>query len=580
MSIVYCPLHADQRAGRDYYAALHDVDQESHPNCVQEYHRMVHEDPTLIESGAMCERDDEASNPPVNEQYYRSCVYNAVKDTHKGAQEAHIAQNKGREYYSTLKKEIVAESADYPFHSKQDIDQPDKHVNKQYYVSSVHDAMQRHWAVPLSFYADFVNKGFNNCGDKVDLATALLGTIPTIKDIYLLSQLAFDNKIRIDENVDPQPFQRPGGSVLGFGNFRSDQYIALIADTQVRIDADMREYGVNVSALYKMGNRSTRGAVHVGFTLPLKSRLHDMDISFVGGELFSFGTLSVDNFSETPFSQFAKDFIDMYDFFVRAILEPKGLTFHAHQRATGVGDLSLFSFVEWGEKFSRVVASLQTGVNLVVPTAKKADADVVWEPLLGNGGAFQLEAYVYALFNTSSEMFNPSLRAVVQVSAPFTSKIRIPTLKTETTKMLVIDSDQILHDPTEFQSYYVDPFESYDVTVPWFADDATATRTRLGSQVLIGADNNIRNIWGRDIELRVLYNYIKKWKDSVCVNQDGTYNTTLLEDFTDSQQHILGFVLQCRPRDTITIDLSTQNVIFGKNTPVLHEVAVTLAFSF
>jgi len=121
------------------------------------------------------------------------------------------------------------------------------------------------------------------------------------------------------------------------------------------------------------------------------------------------------------------------------------------------------------------VDGLQLGANVVIPSGGKKKGDKIWEVVLGNGGAFQAEFFAHALFKSSSNAFNPTIRIVGQVSAPFTSKERVPKIKKLASHSQIPIPDLIV--PIQaFPGFFVEPFEQPDTSVLHFADQAVSTR--------------------------------------------------------------------------------------------------------
>ncbi len=127
---------------------------------------------------------------------------------------------------------------------------------------------------------------------------------------------------------------------------------------------------------------------------------------------------------------------------------------------------------------------------------------IVLQVVLGNGGAFQAEFFVHALFNSPSRTFNPTIRVIGQVSAPFTSRERIPKIKKLESQTEIPIPDLIV--PIQaFQQYCVEPFSESDTTVLHFADQAVSTHRKLGSQVLIGIGWDLSYKFNNMVELNI-----------------------------------------------------------------------------
>src|SRR3989304_9253812 len=162
-------------------------------------------------------------------------------------------------------------------------------LGRDYYYSLIDKAVERHWVVPISMHYSFVDKAFDVCGQTTDLANHLFGKPFTIEDVFLLSRLSNANKIKQDNDAFGKslPLERPSGSEEGFGNFRSDQYPALIAPVEIGVNGlNQEESGAVLSGVYRFNiTESDKVIGVVGATLPFKSKLHEMELSFVDGVL-------------------------------------------------------------------------------------------------------------------------------------------------------------------------------------------------------------------------------------------------------------------------------------------------------
>ncbi len=485
-----------------------------------------------------------------------------------------------------------------------DQDQPQKmQLGRSYYYSLIDKALERRWVVAMSSHYGFTNRSFDNDSQNNSLAHLIFNKDFTIKDIFLFSKLSDDNKVHltaIPANEDPQTrFERGGTLTEGpnsqpFGNFRDDLYTTLLAPARVKLEAEQREIGFDVSLIYRFYlGQSERVTGNVGITFPLKSRLHLMNVVFIGGSLFRKALKEITFNAQTQtvvaddntMQQFFNDFADLFDFFERGILQPKGLTFQRRQRKTGIGDIALFGLVDWAHYFDQEhefqVDSLQTGINLVLPSGNKIDGTKVWQIELGNGGAFQAEVFAHALFKSPLGGFNPSVRLVGSFSAPFTSKRRVPKLKTGTKGTSVQNVSGLLA-PARFDQFQVEDFQEFDTSVLHFADQAVSTRTRFGHKVLIGVGNYVYNTFNLGFRFGIFYEFMHKAKDKVKVRCDDpkNFNTQLLRERSERKAHIISWNLTYEFENRVEVNFGSLHIFAGKNMPRHREAFVSLTAVF
>ena len=417
------------------------------------------------------------------------------------------------------------------------------------------------FAALLPFHYLWADQSFNDCGMKTSLSNFIFGCPFQIKDIFLLSKLADDDKLHI---VPPAEQNKP------FGDARNEQYLALLASTNVNIDADLREFIFNLGGIYRFGENRIKGAI--GATLPIKSRTHLMDFSFSGGQLFTAGEnpSNIDAINNT-LARFFNDFTDICDFFRRGILEPKGLTFDCRQNRVGVGDLQLFVTGDFQDYFEHV-DGWQVGFTWIFPTANKQDATKIWEVELGNSGAVQLDLFSNIVISSSSNLFNPALVFGGEFSIPFTSCQRVPKCKSQEEEGLLADNPDILL--PVFKEYRSDPFKEFDSSVLYFADQAIKTRISYGSRFFFGLGNYFYNVFRESFRLGIWYNFFTKSKDKVRIKDScatGVFNTCLLEERTKSTSHSLSWNLTYKFNNLFELNLGSQHVVGGRNMVKYNE---------
>lgn len=493
----------------------------------------------------------------------------------------------GRAYYESLQTNVGT-----PIAVKEE-----KPIGREYYESLVNEIKERKWAVPILFHYNFADRAFDNESRGTNLSNLIFGLCKNkiqVKDIFLLSKLADERKMHIDlvpMDADlvvqplPLPAVRPAGSTVPFGNYRSDQYVALLSDVEICFDAERREGGVDIGGMYRSQLGSSRTVGVIGINFPIKTVLHILDFKLIGGELFNEAFTPDLIARENTLNEFFNDFSSIEDFFERAVLDPKGLKLECRQRKTGLGDIVLFgqfdfaNYVEWAD-------GLELGVNFILPTGGKEDANIVWEPVLGNGGAFQVDLYFNVLFHSSSQYFNPQITIVGELSAAYNNCRRIPKIKEQTETLQVAENPELL--APIFCEYFIDPFSECDSSVFYFADQAVKASTRIGPKFLITVGNYFYDVFNIGFRLGIFYQYLHKAKDTVKVlssdcaafTKDCNCGVALVEKRTNAQAHTIGWNLSYMVKNRVEINIGSQHIIAGKNVPRTHEVFASLIVVF
>lgn len=458
------------------------------------------------------------------------------------------------------------------------------------YSSSIATCFPHFIFQATAFFA-IADKSFDNCHKKSTLSHLVFNQDVTFKDILLISSLSAQNKVRVDnvparvpDRQDAPIGPNPGG--VPWGGYSSDQYIRLLADTQVRINGEQKEAGISFSGTYRFTLDCFEYATFaVGLTLPFKSQEHTMDFRFVGGSLFTEEIPADRTQRRDSTKDFFRTYIDITDFFYRAILDPKGLTFSERIRKSGIGDISLFGFADWAPCIS-FMDSLQTGVNLVLPSGGKQNSSVVWDPVLGNGGAFACNFFVNGLFNTCWNWLNPNIIISAEISAPMTNCQRVPGIVQSSAEVSANGTRQKVNTvpglfaPPPFETFYVDSFTQFSASVPYFADSAVSTRTRYGSKVIVGLGNYAYHFFRPEFRFGFLYEYMYKAKDHVSAKECGTFDTSVLTKNTKSQAHIISWNIAYASKKGLEVNIGGRYIIAGQNIPKQSEAFINMVVFF
>ena len=452
-----------------------------------------------------------------------------------------------------------------------------RNSGKVYYDSLVEKASKRRRAIQASFHYSTEDGAFNCKGCSVPLCGLIFGKdTVTIEDIYLFSKLSDDNKVRIN-NCDALAPKRGGVPIGGvgvpFGGFRDDLYTTLLAPVELALGASWKEYSTLISAIRRFDiGSSDCFSVALGFLLPLIRRHHSLDLNFKGGELFRSGFIPDTTQRENSLKQFFRDFSSLTDFINRAVLEANGIDFQAKQSKTGIGDVSLFGSVEYHWRHT-----LEAGLALVFPSGGKGSGSRLWEPILGNGGAYQFNPFIQGLFYTAVPYTNPFARIALELSAEFsTDNIRIPTLVTNDVRTQVKNVEG-LSAPDTFQNFYVDPFSELDSGVPLFAAKKPRVTKKIGTKILFGIGNYAYNLFNVDLRWGLFYDFYHKSTDSFGVKADcncdpKTIDICTMEKCSDETSHSLGTNLTYKFSNMFEFAAGGTFTFLGKNVPKQRNV--------
>lgn len=211
-------------------------------------------------------------------------------------------------------------------------------AKKQYYNNLVDCSCKKHFFFQALLYGCNADKGFNANHKKVPLSQVIFGGPIELQDINLASKLAMQGKLTLPTMPGmPRPY----------GTTPDEQYIALLAPTQINITTDLQEVGLNLTGMYHArfpGTNSLMGVL--GLMIPLRSQLHRMTISYQDGTLLSAALPPSSVPGQTTLTQFFSNFESIDDFIMRGVLAPKGLQFNVRQRKINLGDIVALTAID------------------------------------------------------------------------------------------------------------------------------------------------------------------------------------------------------------------------------------------
>ncbi|HEV2601743.1 MAG TPA: hypothetical protein VGT41_05625 [Candidatus Babeliales bacterium] len=478
-------------------------------------------------------------------------------------------------------------------------------VGREYYDSLLEDAAYKHWVVKGALYHSLAFKGFGCNKQCTSLAGEQFGQNPIrVQDIFLMSRLAAKNLIRAnDDNALSivRPTANPAVPFGGdrFGSFVDDLPIFHLANMEANFTIEERELGADLTAAYRLSFGCNNELDWVfGVNLPVKSHTCIIDLQLLKGNLYQQGALPpTQTGAESSVINFFRDYEDVFDFFVRAVLEPKGITLLPRQSKVGIGDLALFTYLDFAGYFDCMDA-LQVGMHINVPTGGKMDCncDSLCPMELGNGGASQFDGFFNAIFSTRSDAFNPTVYFAAQGSATFTGARRVPKLVVNVNpapdpriipgtggqgKHTVKQVPDLINPIDRLNGFYVDNFSELDSLVPAFADHLVRSRIKYGSQIKVGFGNYFYNIVYPGIKLGVMYDYTRKGEDKIEVLCDSeNFDVCAATACTKTQAHRIGWSLAYQFKNQCELNIGSQHIVAGRNVPQLHECFASLVLVF
>lgn len=430
-------------------------------------------------------------------------------------------------------------------------------------------ATKCHFLMSMGMYYDFSGKAFDAHGESVDLS--LLGTDGKkicLRDIFLLSRLSEQGKLGLYSGAPPLNPK--------FGHQSSEQYLSLLAPLVINASIEYQEFGCDITGMYCI-NLCQSLAGFFGLQLPVKFKKIRVDLSLCNGKLYQVGYVANAIARETTITQFFKDFSDIEDFFIRAVLQPKELQYLPMQCKLGIGDFALFAIFDV-KSFLSYVDNMQGGITFILPTAQKTSAKVLHEIELGNGGGFLLDVFGNIFFCTPSSYINPTVQAGVELGINhYSSMQRIPQTKVQASKGLLRENPMLL--VPVFREYYTESFAEIDSTVPLFADAATEVSMRRGNKLFVGCGNYCYDLFGFCSRLGIFYDYLRTGKTKF-YKLDASYKTSAITDFSDSHAHRFGWNFTFGSSNGFECSFGSQHVFAGKNTQKLNELFLSLVAVF
>ncbi len=430
---------------------------------------------------------------------------------------------------------------------------------------------KKHFLFQVLGYGCFADKGFNTNKQRVPLSDLIFGSPFQIQDANLAARLAAQGALTLSTRPGMPP---------PFGATSNEQYIALLAPTDVIVSSEFQETGLNITALYHARFPGTQTVLGVlGILLPIRSQLHRMNIRYENGSLFAATAPQQSVPGQSTLTQFFSYFEGIDDFFTRGVLAPKELAFTVRQRKINIGDIAALTALDVSGCSEWFDACL-IGMQWVFPTGSKQDATQVWPIELGNGGSYQFEPFINIYANVLP-WINPVFYVGGRLSTSYTGWRRIPQLKTGVGGQPLAQTNVLI--PPGFQNYIITPgvdFAAFDTTVLQLADQRVSARIHPGAQMLLRVGNFFEQFLIECLDLGIFYDVYTQRKERIGVLELGIYNTDLLVQRSATTAHIVSWRLGYTHNDVLQAYIGSQHVVAGKNVPQDNKIYASLAAYF
>ncbi|MGA9530500.1 MAG: hypothetical protein WBQ73_01280 [Candidatus Babeliales bacterium] len=425
-------------------------------------------------------------------------------------------------------------------------------------------------AVP---YIKFVCKGYDDKKRQCGLLSSLVGDDLRLADIFLLSKLALDKKVSIDSD-GPLGAERPPGATDTFGSYSDDLAVTLLAPMKLKLCGDEREKGIRLRTMKRYTISEKRGVDCVlGIEMPVVARERHLSYSLQDGKLYIHGFAgSAVTDRSTPLTQFFSEFASIDDFFNRAVLQPKGLTFDPLQCEVGLGNSIGTVMFEFSDSMP-CIDTIQLGFQLLFPASRKRRHIRLWEVGLGED-TYRVGGFVSCLFASCSRFFNPTITLAAHVACTRTRYERFSRIRSSKETAVRITSSSLLDlvVPIEqLNNYYVQPFYERDSSTDLFADQRVCVDIQDGSRVLFRCDNEAILSYSR-LNMFYEFSYEAPYRiKGICEEGQSCKQSSLVSTAKESYVHRVGWGYSFALHGETTFKLGTTHVISGKNSGQEHE---------
>ncbi len=389
-------------------------------------------------------------------------------------------------------------------------------------------------------YGYFESQGFNHQGKKVKLSDTVFKKGLKLKDIYLGSKISENGYITL-----------PGGM---FGATPDQQYLSLLANTDLDFDVEEKSIGLLIKTLYAMPTNKfiKKSELCMSIDIPVVIKNRAVQLSADGGKISS-GNVAA-------FNQFFTDNRDFFGFFKDQVLKSKDITLKNNQTIGGIGNCILYGYLRFTDT-DRSFHESDIGFSLQLPTGRKSTGNTLWEIDLSDDDSVLLNLFAHFSFQTNCDFVNPYCSLSLGYHFGYHKAHRVPMIKNE--KMVSL--------PSAFDGFTIQPFSSFDVTSKEFADKLTSCSISGNIQSTVIVGNSCRYYFASEFELLTYLQFDYKRKNSFTVlntklSQEN-FNTKILEDCSDTKELTFSWALRMYGSSRIRLSFGSEHVLAGTNTP-------------
>ncbi len=465
------------------------------------------------------------------------------------------------------------------------LDHNEKKDKKSRYHSILEEDLGQRFRAQALVTHDFTTEYALNCsGTKTSLSQYLFGSQPiSLAQIFLPAQLACCDKLEAPASSEDEC------STL------CDQFLPQAATMDLCFNARQSVTTIDLSLAYKLKLWSDQDKLLIGVNLPIIIARRLLNLSLSRGALSN-----VDYFGGNAVDDFFKEFNSIDDFVQGYVFHDcKNLCYSCNERYTRFGNLGIFLALDVG-KWINEESVAAIGLNMLLPTSKKINGDILWEYESDLAGQWLFNPFV-RLDVQVNDYFNPSFFLGTYLAPSFKTIRRVPTLKQSEEPTTGSDTDLCL--PGTLPCYTIEPFCMWDSTSALLADYATCVTKDPGTGMLFRIGNIIHNLWNIEaLQLGLFYDFAYKKGDYITVNNikyfcpqascascstsgDNpisivSYKTGALNETNNISAHIIEWLLSYQMSDHVGWSLGTYHTIAGKNIFKINSLFAKLNFYF
>jgi len=388
------------------------------------------------------------------------------------------------------------------------------------YGSIMRDESRKKIRGQLLFTSTFTTENaFNVCGDEISLSRHLFGDRP-----WLLSEIFLPAKLANE------------GFTVADAESPSKQYLPYIANSELYFDAQLAQTTLDLTMSMEMPLWSeSKCNLIIGSNLPFVFERRVLDFTLRGGSLSQPFSVGFDPEIALFYKEFnsSQDFVEAF-----ALRECKDLCYQRERNTVSFGDYGIFLGVDFGSYYNEESQAV-LGINVLMPTSKKQEGKILWEPEVGKGGAWTISPFLQSSIHINNYI-NPTIHASGFFSPSFNAIRRVPQYKQ--LKEEVAGGDTNLCFPATFDCALIKPFCFVDSLSAPLADDAACVCIKRGYGGMIRIGNIVQDPFDiQSLQFGVYYMGSFKRGDNISVRRIKEQQESPFEETNDNQIQTVGF---------------------------------------